>query len=162
MEFALKLPIYLTFNAFAHKRHHPFRMSWRGTSDWDEFRCQALVNACLCPVPTDSKSGILLRSIALYRKRFQPFGRYNIDDDGAFTLNSLPMEGSKRQERIWLQPKDVRFKGLHDAPRKVRQGLSSSFFFLLKFASNRWKLRRNPLNGCKGLSGYPSFSNGLQ
>ncbi|TWB92291.1 phycoerythrin-associated linker protein [Synechococcus sp. Ace-Pa] len=105
---SIELAQLLDLNGIAQQAiTNPFRMSWRGTSDWDESDVSA-GECLLVPVPTDSKSGILLRSIG-YTEKIPAIGRYNIDDDGAFTLIT-PYEGSSAEERIWFATKDVRLR----------------------------------------------------
>ncbi len=86
---------------------NPFRMSWRGSSDWDESEVSA-GECLLVPVPDDARSGRLLRSIG-YTEEIPAVGHYRLGDDGAFTLFT-PYQGSSAEERIWFATKDVRLR----------------------------------------------------
>jgi len=104
------------------------------------------------PVPTDSKSGILLRSIG-YTEKIPAIGRYNIDDDGAFTLIT-PYEGSSAEERIWFATKDVR---LRVSMMRTQSGqVSSKLLFPLKFASTM-EVEKKPTMAAKALSDTQAF-----
>ena len=85
----------------------PFRMSWAGSSDWDEDATSS--GTCLlAPVPETPTTGRLLRSQG-YAEQIPAVGTYRFSDDGTFILVT-PYEAASAEERIWFATNDLRLR----------------------------------------------------
>jgi len=85
------------------------RMSWEGTSDWDEDETSA--GTTVLVVVEDepgAAAGRLLRSVG-YTEAVPAVGRWTMEPGGAFVLVT-PYETAAAVERIWFATRDVRMR----------------------------------------------------
>ena len=84
----------------------PFRMSWRGQSDWDA--SALLQGSCvLVPIPDDTPSqGRLLRDQG-YAESIQAVGYYRFTDDQTFVLTTT-YDRAAAEEKIWFASPNLR------------------------------------------------------
>ncbi|MBE9068077.1 phycobiliprotein lyase [Leptolyngbya cf. ectocarpi LEGE 11479] len=85
----------------------PFRMSWKGESDWDE---EQVIegSTILVPVPTGAMTGKLLREQG-YAETMESMGTYTLTDDGTFILTTA-YERAAAEEKIWFATPNLRFR----------------------------------------------------
>lgn len=85
----------------------PFRMSWKGESDWDE---EQVIegSTILVPVPTSTMTGKLLREQG-YAETMESMGTYTLTDDGTFILTTA-YERAAAEEKIWFATPNLRFR----------------------------------------------------
>lgn len=85
----------------------PFKMSWRGESDWDE---EQVIegSTILVPVPTDATTGKLIREQG-YAETMESMGTYSLSDDGTFILTTA-YERAAAEEKIWFATPNLRFR----------------------------------------------------
>jgi phycoerythrin-associated linker protein len=87
----------------------PFRMSWSGTTDWDEK--EVMEGSCiLVPIPdaTDLKRGQLLRDRG-YAETMAAAGSYHITEDDTFVLVT-EYDRAAAEEKIWFVTSNVRYR----------------------------------------------------
>ncbi|PSB02500.1 phycobiliprotein lyase [Merismopedia glauca] len=85
----------------------PFRMSWSGTTDWDEK--EVMEGTCiLVPIPdaTNLKRGKLLRDRG-YAETMAAAGNYHITEDDTFVLVT-EYDRAAAEEKIWFVNPNVR------------------------------------------------------
>ena len=90
------------------KFQSPFKMEWSAESDWepDDPNEVSSGSCIIIPIPKDSKSGWLLRSLG-YAESVPPESSYEFLDDGTFILNTK-YDQSMAEERIWFVSENVR------------------------------------------------------
>jgi phycoerythrin-associated linker protein len=88
----------------------PFRMTWEGTSDWDEEAEAIQGNTILVPVPSrlEPQRGELLREQG-YAETMPAVGQYQFTEDGTFVLMT-PYERAAAEEKIWFAAPNLRFR----------------------------------------------------
>jgi phycoerythrin-associated linker protein len=88
----------------------PFRMTWEGTSDWDEEEAPIQGNTVLVPVPSrqDQRRGELLREQG-YAETMAAVGQYQFTGDDTFVLTT-PYERAAAEEKIWFATPNLRFR----------------------------------------------------
>jgi len=86
----------------------PFLMKWAAESDWEPDDPNDVANGqcIIIPVPKNSHSGILLRSIG-YAEPIAAKSHYHFQDDGTFILTTK-YDQSIAEERIWFISENVR------------------------------------------------------
>ena len=86
----------------------PFLMKWAAESDWEPDDPNDVANGecIIVPIPTNEKSGVLLRSIG-YAESIAARSEYNFLDDGTFVLRTK-YDQSIAEERIWFISENVR------------------------------------------------------
>ncbi|MDY6786282.1 MAG: phycobiliprotein lyase [Cyanobacteriota bacterium] len=85
----------------------PFRMSWEGTSDWDEN--ETVQGSCILvpvPHPGDPTSGKLLRDRG-YAETIPAAGDYRLTEEGMFVLVTA-YDRAAAEEKIWFVNPNVR------------------------------------------------------
>ncbi|KAA8491153.1 Chromophore lyase CpcS/CpeS 3 [Porphyridium purpureum] len=83
------------------------RMSWEGTSDWDED--EVLKGSTVLVVLKDSEtSGRLLRSVG-YAEEIPAVGQWRMETDGVFVLDTS-YDRAGAEERIWFATPDLRMR----------------------------------------------------
>uniref|UniRef100_A0A7S1ET48 THAP4-like heme-binding beta-barrel domain-containing protein n=1 Tax=Timspurckia oligopyrenoides TaxID=708627 RepID=A0A7S1ET48_9RHOD len=86
------------------------RMSWEGTSDWDED--EVLKGSTVLVVVKNEqggdKEGKLLRSEG-YAETIPAVGEWKMTEDGVFILNTF-YDRAAAEERIWFATKDLRMR----------------------------------------------------
>lgn len=87
----------------------PFRMSWKGASDWEEGEVLE-GNTILVPVPDPHipQQGKLLRDQG-YAETIAAAGNYHFTEEGMFVL-STSYERAAAEERIWFATPNLRFR----------------------------------------------------
>lgn len=85
-----------------------FQMEWEAESDWEpESQDKVSSGSCiLIPIPTNNKSGKLIRSMG-YSEKVPTESQYNFLEDGTFVL-STKYDQSIAEERIWFVSENVR------------------------------------------------------
>ena len=83
-------------------------MKWAAESDWEPDDPNDVANGecIIVPIPTNEKSGVLLRSIG-YAESIAARSEYNFLDDGTFVLKTK-YDQSIAEERIWFISENVR------------------------------------------------------
>ena len=86
----------------------PFLMKWAAESDWEPDDPNDVANGecIIVPIPTNEKSGVLLRSIG-YAESIAARSEYSFLDDGTFVLKTR-YDQSIAEERIWFISENVR------------------------------------------------------
>ena len=87
----------------------PFRMAWRGESDWEAD--QVIEGSCLLvPLPdaSDPLRGRLLRDQG-YAETMPAIGDYRFEPDGTFVLVT-PYDRAAAEEKIWFATPNLRFR----------------------------------------------------
>ncbi|MBD2507049.1 phycobiliprotein lyase [Nostoc sp. LEGE 12450] len=87
---------------------HPFRMTWKGESDWDDKPISG--STVLVPIPDieNPSRGKLLRDQG-YAETIPAVGKYHLSEDGIFTLLT-EYEHAAAEERIWFATPNLRFR----------------------------------------------------
>ena len=87
---------------------HPFRMSWKGESDWDDKPISG--STVLVPIPDieNPSKGKLLRDQG-YAETIPAESKYHLSEDGIFTLVTA-YELAAAEERIWFATPNLRFR----------------------------------------------------
>jgi phycoerythrin-associated linker protein len=87
---------------------HPFRMTWEGSSDWDDKPISG--STVLVPIPDieNPSRGKLLRDKG-YAETIPAVAKYDLSDDGIFTLLT-EYELAAAEERIWFANPNLRFR----------------------------------------------------
>jgi phycoerythrin-associated linker protein len=87
----------------------PFRMSWKGESDWEESEVLE-GTTILVPVPDPEvpQRGKLLRDQG-YAETIAAVGTYSFNEEGTFILVT-PYERAAAEERIWFATPNLRFR----------------------------------------------------
>ncbi|MBO9999170.1 MAG: phycobiliprotein lyase [Cyanobacteria bacterium SID2] len=87
----------------------PFRMSWEGTSDWDEEE-DVRGTTVLVPIPNpdNPKVGQLLRDRG-YAETIPSIGEYRITEEGTFILVT-PYDRAMAEEKIWFVNPNFRLR----------------------------------------------------
>lgn len=84
----------------------PFRMSWEGSSDWDD---KEIKGSCiLVPIPDHNypQRGKLLRDQG-YAEEIEAVGEYYFTEDGSFVLVT-PYDHASAEEKIWFVTPNMR------------------------------------------------------
>ncbi|NJK76306.1 MAG: phycobiliprotein lyase [Microcoleus sp. SU_5_6] len=99
-----------SYNIDSHQAAHPFRMSWKGESDWDDEAETFEGTTILVPIPDpdNSKSGRLLRDRG-YAETIPSVGKYRISEDGIFILET-EYERATAEEKIWFVNPNFRLR----------------------------------------------------
>ena len=86
----------------------PFQMEWNAESDWEpDDPSEVSAGSCIIvPIPTNTKSGRLLRSVG-YAESIPAESNYTFLDDGTFILTTN-YDQSIAEERIWFVSDNVR------------------------------------------------------
>ena len=86
----------------------PFLMKWAAESDWEPDDPNDVANGecIIVPIPTNEKSGVMLRSIG-YAESIAARSEYSFLDDGTFVLKTR-YDQSIAEERIWFISENVR------------------------------------------------------
>jgi phycoerythrin-associated linker protein len=87
----------------------PFRMTWKGESDWEESEVLE-GTTILVPVPDPQlpQRGKLLRDQG-YAETIAAAGNYHFTEEGMFVLIT-PYERAAAEERIWFATPNLRFR----------------------------------------------------
>jgi phycoerythrin-associated linker protein len=88
---------------------HPFRMSWKGESDWDD-DSKFEGTTILVPIPDldNPKAGRLLRDQG-YAETIPAVGKYQITEDGTFVLLTQ-YDRATAEEKIWFVNPNFRLR----------------------------------------------------
>ena len=92
-----------------HSIHHSaFKMEWNAESDWepDDPNEVSSGSCIIVPIPSNSHSGYLLRSVG-YAESIPAESSYTFLSDGTFVLTTQ-YEQSIAEERIWFVSQHVR------------------------------------------------------
>jgi phycoerythrin-associated linker protein len=88
---------------------HPFRMSWKGESDWEESETfEGTTILVPIPDPKNPKTGRLLRDQG-YAETIPSIGKYHIGEDGTFVLLT-EYERAAAEEKIWFVNQNFRLR----------------------------------------------------
>ena len=86
----------------------PFKISWNAESDWEpeEINSVSEGSCILVPIPSDSRTGVILRSVG-YAESTQAISDYSFLEDETFVLRTQ-YDQSIAEERIWFVSDNVR------------------------------------------------------
>jgi phycoerythrin-associated linker protein len=84
------------------------RMSWEGTSDWDDEAPPMKGSTVLVVVKDSENKGRLLRSVG-YTEEIPAVGDWEMQPDGTFVLHTL-YDRAAAEERIWFGTPDLRMR----------------------------------------------------
>jgi len=86
----------------------PFKMEWHAESDWEpDAASEVSAGSCiLVPIPSDHRTGIMLRSVG-YAESEQALSNYAFLEDDTFILHTQYGQ-SIAEERIWFVSENVR------------------------------------------------------
>ncbi|MEN9216314.1 MAG: phycobiliprotein lyase [Gloeomargarita sp. HHBFW_bins_162] len=84
------------------------RVEWQGVMGWDKEGEQQNGSTVMVLIPTDARSGQLLREVG-YAEKAPVAGLYQMDDTGAMTLIT-EYESLRSQERLWFEGESIRLR----------------------------------------------------
>jgi len=84
------------------------RMSWEGTSDWDDDAPPITGSTVLVVIKDSENKGRLLRSVG-YTEEIPAVGDWEMQPDGTFVLHTL-YDRAAAEERIWFGTPDLRMR----------------------------------------------------
>ncbi|MEN9217495.1 MAG: phycobiliprotein lyase [Gloeomargarita sp. DG_2_bins_126] len=84
------------------------RVEWQGVMGWDKEGEQQNGSTVMVLIPTDERSGQLLREVG-YAEKSPVAGQYQMDETGAMTLIT-EYESLRSQERLWFEGESIRLR----------------------------------------------------
>uniref|UniRef100_UPI0004E5BCA6 Putative phycoerythrin lyase n=1 Tax=Guillardia theta (strain CCMP2712) TaxID=905079 RepID=UPI0004E5BCA6 len=101
------LDICKTYNFEPEKACSSIRMSWEGSSDWDENEV-IKGSTVLVLYKDEERKGKLLRSVG-YTETIPAVGEWTMQEDGTFVLHTF-YDRAAAEERIWFATPDLRMR----------------------------------------------------
>lgn len=84
------------------------QVAWQGVMGWDKEGEQQNGSTVMVLIPTDERSGKLLREVG-YAEKSPVAGFYQMDETGAMTLVT-EYESLRSQERLWFEGEAIRLR----------------------------------------------------